>query len=1358
MRLVLAVLLASLPAFAASPWDAPAFSADPAALVGAAAALPTPEGVDVEVLLEEGTFSYDAKGRETSTSRLVYRVLTSEGAKGWATVGVDYTPWHEERPEVRARVITPDGKAHLLDPSTLIDSTPTDSAPETLSDRRLLHGPLPAITAGAVVEQLITTRETESVFSSGVVRRFFFGREVPVRRVRLTLEVPRGGTLNFVPRGVRVKPRQEQAEGRTRLVFEQGPLEAVEPPEPFLPADAVSFPHVAFSTGRAWSDLARRYHETVEAQLAGADLERTARELVGDEKRRERVAARLAKWMHSQVRYTSLQFGEAAVVPRQPAEVLVRRYGDCKDLSTLLVGLLRASGIPASVALLRTGSEDVQESLPGFGLFDHAIVYIPGKPALWIDATDSFSPVGELPVTVQGRLALVASPDTKGLVRIPEAPSSANSFTTTREVYLSERGPSRIVEVKDSTGAVAAAYREHFALTEASRVREGYVEYVKSVFAASDVARLKSQELETLEKPFRVELEVQDASRGFTDDREAAVGLGGASVLGRLPDYLIDAPSDDEPWMKREGELVLMEPYTAELRYRVVPPPGYSPKPLPRDFTRRLGPATYSGVYAVKGGEVHVTFRFDAGKRRWSAAEVEAFRSAFEDLREEDEPMLGFEHDGATLLADGRVPEALVAYRRAVERHPGEALHRAQLALALLEAGAGEEARAMARRATEVEPKSGLAWRTLGWVLQHDGLGRRFKPGFDYAGAIAAYRKARALDPDDFETRGDLGILLEYGPGGERYARDSRLGEAVAEFQALREDLGRKDMDDHLLLDLFLLERYAEVLKLGGTLEASPLRSSVRLSASALVDGPAAAVKNAAKWVPAIDARREALEDAANRLLRLRRYPEAVALLTESARGAPDAVEKQRRLTPLTKTTRFERKALKGEDPRSVVQRLFLAVLDEDGGQAQAEGLILKSVLTADPTLPAELLRTVRVVLNQGLLAEVPQDAAVDLALSLMELRMDGDAKQGFRIQSRLPFEGANASENWFVVRSGGEFRLLGTGYDYGVLGQEAMRRLEAGDLAGARQWLNWARAAMPSTLVESQAGANFLRLWRKGAEAGREEMRLAAASLMAFGQQAVRAIPHLSLARERATTDAERRGFDRDLLAAYYHLKRLPEILETADRLLEAAPVDEVAFSHVAYALQQLERPDDLVRRAEARLKLLPDDERALETLANVATMRGDLNKAQEYRRQIVEAGKATAHTYNELAWNTLLLGKVSQEAVEDALKANSLTSYGNASYVHTLATLYAELGKGQEARQFLLKSLELHGVGTLETYDWYVVGRIAEGYGLLEEARAAYKRARSSKPDISSVDSLASTRLKLLEEVPRTVAKPAP
>ncbi len=295
---------------------------------------------------------------------------------------------------------------------------------------------------------------------------------------------------------------------------------------------------------------------------------------------------------------------------------------------------------------------------------------------------------------------------------------------------------------------------------------------------------------------------------------------------------------------------------------------------------------------------MNVTFRFDTGKRRWSAAEVEAFRTAFDAVSQEEEPLLGFEHDGASLLAEGRVPEALEAYRRMVALHPKEALHRGQLAMALLEAGAGEEARTEARRGTEVEPilGAGLAHAGVGAAARHAGA--PLQAGLRLRGGGGGLPEGPDAGSDGLRDARRPGHPLGVRPAGRALrARTRGWRRRWHEYLELREDLNRKDMDDHLLLDLFLLERYAELLKLANGMEPSALRNSVRLSASALVDGAAVAVKNAAKWVPSMEARREALEDAANRLMRLRRYPEAHALLTEAARGAPDAVEKQRRLT-----------------------------------------------------------------------------------------------------------------------------------------------------------------------------------------------------------------------------------------------------------------------------------------------------------------------------------------------------------------------------------------------------------------------------------------------------------------------------
>jgi transglutaminase-like putative cysteine protease len=118
------------------------------------------------------------------------------------------------------------------------------------------------------------------------------------------------------------------------------------------------------------------------------------------------IAARLATLLHRNVRYTGVEFGQAAVVPATPSEVQQRRFGDCKDKSALLVAMLRAVGLQANVALLRSGyGLDVDQNVPGLDLFDHAIVYLDGSKPLWIDATANELRVGILPSGDQGRFA-----------------------------------------------------------------------------------------------------------------------------------------------------------------------------------------------------------------------------------------------------------------------------------------------------------------------------------------------------------------------------------------------------------------------------------------------------------------------------------------------------------------------------------------------------------------------------------------------------------------------------------------------------------------------------------------------------------------------------------------------------------------------------------------------------------------------------------------------------------------------------------------------------------------------------------------------------------------------------------------
>ena len=98
------------------------------------------------------------------------------------------------------------------------------------------------------------------------------------------------------------------------------------------------------------------------------------------------------------------------------------------------------------------------------------------------------------------------------------------------------------------------------------------------------------------------------------------------------------------------------------------------------------------------------------------------------------------------------------------------------------------------------------------------------------------------------------------------------------------------------------------------------------------------------------------------------------------------------------------------------------------------------------------------------------------------------------------------------------------------------------------------------------------------------------------------------------------------------------------------------------------------------------------------------------------------------------MVSGNVNQQALDDALSAVKQTKQENAACLHTLAAVYAELGKTPEALENLRRAVEIRGE-RIEEADWYVLGRIAEQYGLDEVAAGLYRKV-PAKPAAAADD----------------------
>ncbi|HVP07258.1 MAG TPA: transglutaminase domain-containing protein, partial [Candidatus Acidoferrum sp.] len=96
----------------------------------------------------------------------------------------------------------------------------------------------------------------------------------------------------------------------------------------------------------------------------------------------------LYKYIVLELPYQTIQFDYQAAIPHKPDDVLLNKWGDCKDKGMLLVQMLRHLGIAAWPVLVMTRDNGTSLPLPQFE-FDHLIVAtVVGGDTLFTDPTE----------------------------------------------------------------------------------------------------------------------------------------------------------------------------------------------------------------------------------------------------------------------------------------------------------------------------------------------------------------------------------------------------------------------------------------------------------------------------------------------------------------------------------------------------------------------------------------------------------------------------------------------------------------------------------------------------------------------------------------------------------------------------------------------------------------------------------------------------------------------------------------------------------------------------------------------------------------------------------------------------------
>ena len=223
---------------------------------------------------------------------------------------------------------------------------------------------------------------------------------------------------------------------------------------------------------------------------------------------RERIR-RIYRQLQDKCRYVQIYLGIEGWKPHPVDEVYKNQYGDCKDLSLYFIAMLEQVGITAYPVMILTRNQGW--TLPDFpnNSFNHLVTCVPlAEDTLWIDCTNDFATIDDMPDWIEGVNALVVTPQGGVLLRTPLSAASDNRSEVNAFATLQDDRNLSIKGQITLTGNLAQDERMlYYDLTQAKR-EEAFARMFSGRASDVTVNSLGFKDFEDPEKPLTIEFAI----------------------------------------------------------------------------------------------------------------------------------------------------------------------------------------------------------------------------------------------------------------------------------------------------------------------------------------------------------------------------------------------------------------------------------------------------------------------------------------------------------------------------------------------------------------------------------------------------------------------------------------------------------------------------------------------------------------------------------------------------------------------------------------------------------------------------------------------------------------------------------
>ncbi|UCH63562.1 MAG: DUF3857 domain-containing protein [Fidelibacterota bacterium] len=467
----------------------------------------------------------------------IVKILNTRG-QGYANIAIPYTPPNQVI-RLQARTISPEGNIAVIAKDDIHD---INLYPDFVfySDQRAKLFTVPAVENGSVVEYRYLVRLRNPTFWHS----WTFQTSIPTLLSRFTLIAPSEWKIDYRTYKIDLEAQVFEIPGGTEstYVWEARDIPANKA-EFAMPPGREIIAHLALAPPEieSWGDVADWYRRLAEPQIkAGKGVQELASALTSGVENDEEKLRIIYEWVRDKIRYIAVNIGIGGYQPHPAEEVLKNRYGDCKDMTTLLCSLAREAGLEAYEVILSTLQNGIPDtSLPSPYQFNHAIAYCPSirEYGVWMDATEKGCPFGKLPWYDQGVPVLIVAKEGDATIAItPRAVPDSNRVLLDWDIDLQSTGAAAIRGETSLWGAPATELRESLYLGSPQANRQWLETYLAGKCSGAKLDSFRIARLMSVYDPLTISYAFHTATFAIPRAEEMVFRPGTILALD-LPDH-----------------------------------------------------------------------------------------------------------------------------------------------------------------------------------------------------------------------------------------------------------------------------------------------------------------------------------------------------------------------------------------------------------------------------------------------------------------------------------------------------------------------------------------------------------------------------------------------------------------------------------------------------------------------------------------------------------------------------------------------------------------------------------------------------------------------------------------------------